>query len=106
MGFLDFVVGEFFRGKKFDFFHFDHACWYTIFPLADWTFKDQLICAAVSDDEGAFTADLVVKGFTVPFVDEGRVDLFEFGFGGEGFFGKHETKADEGSVGLALALGL
>ena len=91
MGFLDFLVGEFFRGKEVDFFHFNNPSRYTIFPLADWAFKDHFVGAAVSDNEGAFAADLVVEGFAFPLVNEGGVDLFEFGFSGEGFFSDREA---------------
>ena len=57
---LDYVVGKFLRGKELNFFHLDIACRDTVFPLADWTLKDNFVGATVSDNEGAFSADLVV----------------------------------------------
>ena len=57
---LDFVVGKFLSGKEVNFFHLDKACRDTVFPLADWTLKDNFVGATASDNEGAFSADLVV----------------------------------------------
>jgi hypothetical protein len=48
---------------------------------------------------------LIVKSITVPLINESGVDFFEFGFSGENFLSKQETKANKGSVGLALAFG-
>jgi hypothetical protein len=48
---------------------------------------------------------LIVESITVPLINESRVDFFEFGFGGENFLSKQETKANKGSVRLALAFG-
>ena len=105
MDLFDFVISELFGGKVVDFFHFDDPWWKSIFPFADLTLKDEFIGATVSDEERAFSRDLIVESVTVPLINESGVDFFEFGFGGENFLSKHDTEANKGSVGLALAFG-
>lgn len=81
MNFFDFVICELFTGKQVDFFHFNWAIRNSIFPFFDFTLEQKLVGETVPHQKSSFATDLVVNSLSIPFINQGWVDLLESGFG-------------------------